>query len=92
MKQKPIQEKVIDRFPSDQNKVVQQTRTNRERQGLATINNLESVEERNKRELEEKHQKKMEYQKELVKQIEMKRLEIEQLREKERRDEESLTR
>jgi hypothetical protein len=34
----------------------------------------------------------MEYQKELVKQIEMKRLKIEQLREKEKREEEALTR
>lgn len=58
---------------------------------LPSITNPDTIEDRNKQDIAEKTRKKMEYQKELIRQIEDKRKEVELLREKEKREEEMLT-
>lgn len=58
---------------------------------LPSLTNPDTIEDRNKQDIAEKTRKKMEYQKELIRQIEDKRKEVELLREKEKREEEMLT-
>ncbi|XP_001663928.2 uncharacterized protein LOC5578537 isoform X2 [Aedes aegypti] len=58
---------------------------------LSAILNTDSVDRRNRMLAEEESRRKLEYQKELIKQIEEKRKEVERLREKEKLEEEMLT-
>uniref|UniRef100_A0A182Q8M0 Uncharacterized protein n=1 Tax=Anopheles farauti TaxID=69004 RepID=A0A182Q8M0_9DIPT len=58
---------------------------------LPTILNTDTIDRRNRMLADEESRRKMEYQKELIKQIEEKRKEVERLREKEKLEEEMLT-
>ncbi|KFB48588.1 AGAP007083-PA-like protein [Anopheles sinensis] len=58
---------------------------------LPTILNTDTIDRRNRMLAEEESRRKMDYQKELIKQIEEKRKEVERLREKEKLEEEMLT-
>ncbi|XP_062542120.1 uncharacterized protein LOC134210116 isoform X2 [Armigeres subalbatus] len=58
---------------------------------LSAILNTDTVDRRNRMLAEEESRRKLEYQKELIKQIEEKRKEVERLREKEKLEEEMLT-
>uniref|UniRef100_A0AAG5D3H2 Uncharacterized protein n=1 Tax=Anopheles atroparvus TaxID=41427 RepID=A0AAG5D3H2_ANOAO len=58
---------------------------------LPTILNTDTIDRRNRMLAEEESRRKMEYQKELIKQIEEKRKEVERLREKEKLEEQMLT-
>ncbi|XP_053686955.1 uncharacterized protein LOC128736495 [Sabethes cyaneus] len=58
---------------------------------LSTILNTDTIDRRNRMLAEEESRRKLEYQKELIKQIEEKRKEVERLREKEKLEEEMLT-
>uniref|UniRef100_A0A182PUD0 Uncharacterized protein n=1 Tax=Anopheles epiroticus TaxID=199890 RepID=A0A182PUD0_9DIPT len=58
---------------------------------LPTILNTDTIDRRNRMLADEESRRKLEYQKELIKQIEEKRKEVERLREKEKLEEEMLT-